>query len=137
MKQSAGWYFLYALLAAIAITALLFVPGYFIAAFLVASFLLTQPEERKPNWICSVNAHFQRLDDMLNNYLLEKLRSRDGLLIVNKDRCPYCRTALADDSQLVRCNACETLHHQECWTRNGHKCSIFGCDSNQPRKMIQ
>jgi hypothetical protein len=29
------------------------------------------------------------------------------------------------------------LHHQECWSRNGSKCSIYGCDSNQVRKTIQ
>ncbi len=128
MKQSAGWYFLYALLAAIAIAALLFVPGYLIAAFLVVSFLLTQPKERKPDWVRSVNAHFQKIDDMLSHYLLEKLKNRDRLAITNKDKCPYCRAALEDDSKLVRCNACETLHHQECWMRNGRKCSIFGCE---------
>jgi len=38
--------------------------------------------------------------------------------------CPVCGTRMEDLA--VRCEACRTPHHQECWEYAG-KCSTFGC----------
>lgn len=38
--------------------------------------------------------------------------------------CPVCGTAMREF--VIRCEACRTPHHQECWEYAG-KCSTFGC----------
>jgi hypothetical protein len=49
---------------------------------------------------------------------MEELRSsRDSA-------CPVCGTALAD--LVVRCEACKTPHHSECWDYMG-RCSTYAC----------
>jgi hypothetical protein len=44
----------------------------------------------------------------------------------NQDICPYCRSAISVNDNLVVCKSCKTLHHQICWNAN-HKCTVFGC----------
>jgi hypothetical protein len=40
--------------------------------------------------------------------------------------CPYCRFPLKSGSQAVRCDACGTVHHDECWQEGGG-CTVLGC----------
>lgn len=40
--------------------------------------------------------------------------------------CPYCRTELKADDEIVICSACEMPHHKECWIEN-QGCTTFGC----------
>jgi hypothetical protein len=39
--------------------------------------------------------------------------------------CGVCGVTLAEGA-LVRCAACRTPHHADCWAFNG-RCSIFAC----------
>lgn len=41
--------------------------------------------------------------------------------------CPYCKDSLNGDEALVACRTCVTTHHDECWSSNGSRCSVFGC----------
>ena len=40
--------------------------------------------------------------------------------------CPYCRFPLKAGGQAVRCDACGTVHHEECWEEGGG-CAVLGC----------
>jgi TM2 domain-containing membrane protein YozV len=40
--------------------------------------------------------------------------------------CPYCRTTLEAEDELVVCEACATPHHADCYAENGG-CTVFGC----------
>ncbi len=40
--------------------------------------------------------------------------------------CPYCRTPLEAEDEVVNCPACNTPHHQACVAENGG-CTVFGC----------
>jgi len=40
--------------------------------------------------------------------------------------CPYCRFPLKEGASAVRCEACGTLHHEECWEEGGG-CAVLGC----------
>jgi hypothetical protein len=44
--------------------------------------------------------------------------------VLSGGECPVCGTAMAD--QVVRCEACQTPHHGECWKYVG-RCSTYGC----------
>jgi len=44
--------------------------------------------------------------------------------------CPVCGAAL--EGELVRCSACATPHHADCWSYVG-VCSTFGCGSRASR----
>ncbi len=41
-------------------------------------------------------------------------------------RCPYCHAQVQDGSDLVSCEGCRTLLHEECHQENGG-CPILGC----------
>ena len=40
--------------------------------------------------------------------------------------CPYCKTELKEDDEVVVCSICEMPHHKECWIEN-KACTTFGC----------
>lgn len=40
--------------------------------------------------------------------------------------CPYCRTPLEAEDEVVSCPACNTPHHAACVAENGG-CTVFGC----------
>ena len=40
--------------------------------------------------------------------------------------CPYCKTELKAEDDVVVCSACEMPHHKECWVEN-QGCTTFGC----------
>ena len=40
--------------------------------------------------------------------------------------CPYCRTELREDDEIVICSSCEMPHHKDCWIEN-KGCTTFGC----------
>lgn len=42
--------------------------------------------------------------------------------------CPYCKDAIATRERegVIRCAACESLHHTPCWQEHGG-CSVHGC----------
>lgn len=40
--------------------------------------------------------------------------------------CPYCQTPIATDADGIRCPACRTPHHRQCWQENGG-CAVYGC----------
>jgi hypothetical protein len=40
--------------------------------------------------------------------------------------CPYCRSELTEGADAIRCNACDSIHHAECWTAN-RGCAIVAC----------
>ena len=41
--------------------------------------------------------------------------------------CPYCREEVAEaQADLVACESCQTLHHEECFDEHGG-CTIYGC----------
>ncbi len=44
-----------------------------------------------------------------------------------KKICPFCRTLMTDDEDIVLCSRCEMPHHQDCWILN-KGCTTFGCD---------
>lgn len=46
--------------------------------------------------------------------------------------CPYCRDALAAETEAVEsCDACRTAHHRQCWREAGG-CTVFGCAGRPP-----
>jgi hypothetical protein len=49
---------------------------------------------------------------------------------VESDICPYCRSGLTMNDNLVACKSCKTLHHQICWNTN-HRCTVFGCSGKK------
>jgi hypothetical protein len=46
------------------------------------------------------------------------------------DICPYCRSGISKDENLVVCKSCKTIHHQSCWDAN-HRCTVFGCSGKK------
>ncbi|MCR4593439.1 MAG: hypothetical protein K5761_00090 [Clostridiales bacterium] len=40
--------------------------------------------------------------------------------------CPYCRSTINEDDDIVICSICEMPHHKECWIAN-QGCTTFGC----------
>lgn len=40
--------------------------------------------------------------------------------------CPFCKTELKEDDDIVVCSACEIPHHKDCWIEN-QGCTTFGC----------
>lgn len=42
--------------------------------------------------------------------------------------CPYCRFPLKSGGLAERCDACGTIHHEECW-RDGNGCAVLGCQN--------
>ena len=40
--------------------------------------------------------------------------------------CPYCKTPLTEEDDIVVCSVCEMPHHKDCWIENA-ACTTFGC----------
>lgn len=40
--------------------------------------------------------------------------------------CPYCKSELKEDEDIVVCSHCEMPHHKDCWIEN-KGCTTFGC----------
>lgn len=52
--------------------------------------------------------------------------------------CPYCRTPVLPEDDLLTCPACHTPHHADCFHENGG-CTIFGCSqapTDEPKISI-
>lgn len=45
-----------------------------------------------------------------------------------QEMCSICQTAIEDDDDRTRCDACELPFHEECWTEN-LGCSAYGCEN--------
>lgn len=41
--------------------------------------------------------------------------------------CPYCQTPIKPGQDVVTCNKCKVVHHEDCWKENAG-CTTFGCD---------
>ncbi len=44
--------------------------------------------------------------------------------------CPYCRTELTEEDEVITCSACGMPHHKSCWEEN-NGCTTFGCPQQQ------
>jgi TM2 domain-containing membrane protein YozV len=42
--------------------------------------------------------------------------------------CPYCRTTIEAEDEVLSCSGCNTVHHAACFAENGG-CTVFGCSS--------
>lgn len=40
--------------------------------------------------------------------------------------CPYCRFPVKEGTTAERCDACASLHHEDCWN-DGGGCAVLGC----------
>lgn len=40
--------------------------------------------------------------------------------------CPYCKTEIRAEDEIVVCSECDMPHHKECWIEN-QGCTTFGC----------
>ena len=40
--------------------------------------------------------------------------------------CPYCKTEIKEDEQVIACPSCAIPHHTSCWEEN-RGCTTFGC----------
>lgn len=40
--------------------------------------------------------------------------------------CPICQTAIGAEEQVIKCSACDQVHHGECWAEVGG-CGTYGC----------
>ena len=40
--------------------------------------------------------------------------------------CPYCKSPITEESDVVVCSVCEMPHHKDCWIENSG-CTTFGC----------
>lgn len=50
--------------------------------------------------------------------------------------CPFCRDGIEEDAHdVVACAACTTLHHAECWTENGGRCTVSGCGRDRAERV--
>jgi predicted amidophosphoribosyltransferase len=47
----------------------------------------------------------------------------------NKKTCPYCQSAIKQESDTIYCSDCGTPHHIECWEEN-RGCTTYGCSKN-------
>lgn len=45
--------------------------------------------------------------------------------------CPYCRFPLKQGVAVERCDACNSLHHEDCWNEGGG-CAVLGCAGAAP-----
>lgn len=43
--------------------------------------------------------------------------------------CPYCKSVLTEEDDIVVCSDCEMPHHKECWVDN-RGCTTFGCSGS-------
>lgn len=46
--------------------------------------------------------------------------------------CPFCRTLIAPEDPLARCEACFTPHHPSCFEEN-YGCAVYGCENRSAR----
>lgn len=42
-------------------------------------------------------------------------------------KCPYCKTEIKKDDDIVVCSECHMPHHKSCWIEN-QCCTTFGCN---------
>jgi len=56
------------------------------------------------------------------------------VLRVRKVRCPYCATRVRGEDRAVACEACETIHHRECWMET-EGCTTYGCGGHSAREV--
>lgn len=40
--------------------------------------------------------------------------------------CPYCKSVLTENDEIVVCSDCDMPHHKDCWVEN-KGCTTFGC----------
>jgi hypothetical protein len=57
-----------------------------------------------------------------------------GALEHRQARCGYCGVTIVPE-EVVACNTCEALHHQECWDEFG-SCTTFGCGSTAASPVV-
>ncbi|MGH2958783.1 MAG: hypothetical protein ACRDKE_04215 [Solirubrobacterales bacterium] len=43
--------------------------------------------------------------------------------------CPYCRFPVKSGTEAERCDACNAIHHTDCW-EDGDGCAVLGCENN-------
>lgn len=48
-------------------------------------------------------------------------------------RCKFCGSPF-EGEPVVRCLACDTPHHEDCWNQGG-RCSIYGCGETRARRV--
>lgn len=41
--------------------------------------------------------------------------------------CPYCKSMMTENDEIVVCSKCGMPHHRQCWIENT-QCTTFGCD---------
>ena len=41
-------------------------------------------------------------------------------------KCPYCKTVIRPEDEIITCSQCDMPHHLECWVEN-QGCTTFGC----------
>jgi hypothetical protein len=51
-----------------------------------------------------------------------------------KKTCPYCQSAIKQETDTIYCSDCGTPHHTECWDENGG-CTTYGCTQNPVTKV--
>jgi hypothetical protein len=50
--------------------------------------------------------------------------------------CPFCRDGIHENAtDAVACAACATLHHADCWTENGGRCTVRGCERDRAERV--
>lgn len=52
-------------------------------------------------------------------------------------RCPFCRAAIEQRRDGVRCSRCATPHHGACWEENRGRCTVAGCGGTDPRPFTR
>lgn len=50
--------------------------------------------------------------------------------------CPYCLSPLNEGEVLLRCEKCDSIHHQECWQDN-RGCTIYGCTGRRGSQVLE
>ena len=40
--------------------------------------------------------------------------------------CPFCKTEITENDEIVVCSSCDMPHHKDCWIEN-QGCTTFGC----------
>ncbi|MBI3723278.1 hypothetical protein HY251_04880 [bacterium] len=54
--------------------------------------------------------------------------------IGGKTRCAYCHEHVTgEEPELVACDRCHTVFHEECWAELGH-CGVIGCTGGKPER---
>src|SRR4051812_19470815 len=46
--------------------------------------------------------------------------------VASPSSCPICQTVIGHGETTRKCNECDQVHHQACWTEIGG-CSTYGC----------